>query len=148
MDGKGFTTDDKLVMGPSLLGSSRVNGHPGLSISTVLYGLDGKIATRYSTGGSQKKGMWLMVELPEAREVSGVLFNNTGSRNDGAKKYEISASMDGEAWVPVLANAKTVKSINEVLFSKAVRAKFFKFALTENGEQYNWSIHDLQLYGR
>jgi len=243
MDGKGFTTDDKLVMGPSLLGSPRVNGHPALSISTVLYGLegkldgkeyaaqlmvpmgsnddkwvagvvsyirtsfgntgapvtpdavakirasdrrtkhwtqgeielahtpvmtdrdkwvltasanagslkmatDGKIATRYNSNGVQKKGMWLTVELPEAREVSGILFNNTGSRHDGARKCEISASMDGVTWVPVLANTKAEKSINEVLFPKTVRAKYLKFTLTENGNKYHWSIHDLQLYGR
>ena len=241
-DGKGFTTDDKLVMGPSLVGSPRVNGHPALSVSTVLYGLegpidgktyaaqlmvpmgtnddkwvagvisyirtsfgnigapitpemvakirksdarkkhwtqaeiekahdmvmtdrskwiltastnpgalknaiDGKMSTRYDTKGVQKKGMWLNIELPETRRVSGIVLNNIPSANDGAKEFKVEASTDGKTWSVVIAKGKAGKPNNEILFPKAVQAKHLKITLGANHGGNYWSIHDLQLHG-
>ncbi len=114
-DGKGYITSDKLHMGPSLAGSPRVNGHPAFSISTVLYGLEGKL-----DGKEYAAKLMIPMGSNDDKWVAGVLsyvrtsFGNTAAtvspqlvaevrKRDARKKHWTQAELE-KHYTPRLKN--------------------------------------------
>lgn len=106
--------------------------------------IDGKESSRWSTGGSQKPGMWLQIELPGSTLVAGLELNSEKSKGDIPKKAQVEVSLDGKNWQTVLENVSSLNPKGEFIFKNPVKAKFFKVTLQAKKHLY-WSIHELNL---
>ncbi len=59
--------------------------------------LDGDLRTRWSTGGPQRGGEWLAVELGESRLIASALLALGPSRTDWPRELEVQL-LEGDAW--------------------------------------------------
>ena len=110
--------------------------------------IDGEIASRYDTSGSQKPGMWFQIELPEAVAVSGLILDTTGSNGDYPVGYTVHVSKDGSKWGKPVAKGgkKHGKTRMTIDFPEQI-VRFIKITQTGSKSSF-WSIHELQVTGR
>ncbi|GHC57164.1 DUF7133 domain-containing protein [Roseibacillus persicicus] len=108
--------------------------------------IDGKGKTRYTTGVSQKKGMWVQVELPESTWLSGVKLDYGPSKNDGPEYYALYLSEDGKNWKKPVAVGKALQNKTDIFFAPQ-KARFAKIEITNATTRLYWSIHELELLG-
>lgn len=113
---------------------------------TLKDAIDGDGKTRYTTGTSQEKGMWLQVELPEAAWLSGLDLNYQQSKNDGPEYYAVSLSIDGKNWSAPVAKGKSVPKRTALSFAPT-EARFVKVEITNASTRLYWSIHELEILG-
>jgi mono/diheme cytochrome c family protein len=124
----------------------------------------------WSTGVSQRAGMWYQLELPEPALLTEVQFNSTmqaarrnvvpGGRGDvpGAgqptappvatfpRGYKLEVSMDGHTWSPPVAEGQGSGSTTVIVF-RPVRAKSVRITQTASVENAPaWTIQRLRLY--
>ena len=109
--------------------------------------VDGNLGTRFDTGSPMVPGMWFQVELPAAREVSGLRLDAKGSPQDYPDGYSISLSQDGKAWSKPVATGRGTGPVMEIFFQGAP-AKFIKITQTGRRTGKYWSIHELQIYAK
>ena len=115
----------------------------------VAAAIDGNPASRFDTATPQKKGMWVNIEFPDERLVSGLRLDNQGSPKDGHKgELMIEVSSDGKSWKPVDHKSCDGQQRHEFVFDQPVKVKHVRMTLTEGVNRWYWSIHDLQVYGR
>jgi hypothetical protein len=106
--------------------------------------VDGKPETRYTTGTSQKPGMWFQIELPAETNLAGVQLDCGKSTNDYPRGYKLELSSDGEKWKTV-ATGKGTPSVTDIQFAPA-KAKFIRITQTGSVGGLFWSIHELQVF--
>jgi len=122
----------------------------------------------WTTGVTQKEGMWFEVELPKATTVSEIQFKSPGIRrgrgNDpppiptAPRGYRVEASDDGRTW-KVLTNGEGIGS-NTVIRFAPTALKFLKITLTRSEEiihgerrgqpfdyEVVWNMREMKLYG-
>jgi hypothetical protein len=113
----------------------------------MAHAVDGNVETRFDTNAFQKPGMWLQIELPQQKEISGLVLDSTLSANDYPRGYKVELSTDGTAWrQPVAVGSGKLPRI-EITFDPAP-AKFVRITQTGSAEGSYWSVHELQVYGR
>ena len=76
---------------------------------------DGKYGNKRSWISNQIGGGWVQLELPEAEEISRVVWSRDRSPKPEytdrlATKYEIAVSLDGKEWTPVAAQVDRLPS--------------------------------------
>ena len=109
--------------------------------------IDNKPSTRYSTRTRQKKGMWVQIELPKTRWISGIEMDYQESKNDGPENYNILLSTDGRNWSTPLASGQArPKKLSESF--APTKARFVKIEITYAAKNLHWSIHELNLVGQ
>jgi hypothetical protein len=106
--------------------------------------IDGRIDTRYTTGVSQKPGMWFQVEFPKESTIAGLQLDAGKSRNDYPRGYKVEISGDGEQWKEV-ASGKGSNAVTDIQFSPA-KAKFVRITQTGAVGGLFWSIHELNIF--
>ncbi len=107
--------------------------------------IDGSPSTRFDTSGYQKPGMWLRIEIPQSRQITGLLLDATGSPNDYPRAYEVTLSPDGESWSEPVATGKGTGPLTEISFP-ARPAKFIRITQTDRATDKFWSVHELQIF--
>lgn len=110
------------------------------------HAIDGKPASRWSSGRPQQPGTWLQIELNEAARVTGVSLDTAGSANDFPKRYEVRTSLDGKNWGEPIASGKGARDA-PIIRWEPVQARFVKITQTGKKQGMYWSIHELKLFG-
>lgn len=112
----------------------------------LMYALDGNASTRYDTGGEQSPGMWMQIELPEAKQIHSIILDAGKSRNDFPAGYKLEFSTDGKSW-QAIKTADGKKAMTEIK-TKPVMAKFIKIILTKKKKGKYWSIHHMDIFAK
>jgi hypothetical protein len=121
--------------------------------------VDGKRETRWATGRPQTPGDWLRVDLRASTPVRAVrVFTLTPL--DWPRGLALEGSPDGASWRPLPARASSEGDLRwggiALLRNgaEAVRLDFaptvlraLRLTLTRGDPVYDWSVHDLTVYG-
>ena len=110
------------------------------------YAVDGNLSTRFDTGASQEPGMWLQIELPEAKLLHSIVLDAGKSRNDYPRGYDLEVSEDGKAWKKIKSD-KGNNALTEINL-KPINAKFIKITLTKSQKGLFWSIHNMEIFAK
>ncbi|WP_395750299.1 discoidin domain-containing protein [Prosthecobacter sp.] len=109
--------------------------------------VDGDIATRWDSHGSQTPDMWFQIDLPEATEISGLVLDTGKSHNDYPRQYKIELSLNGTEWEKPVLQGKGEAGSVEYLFPKPTKAKSIRIFQTGEQKGTYWSIHELEILG-
>ncbi|NQZ58782.1 MAG: discoidin domain-containing protein [Lentisphaeraceae bacterium] len=110
--------------------------------------IDENRGNRYDSGKKQALGMWFQIELPQPRELHGLVLDAAQSSADYPRGYKVQTSSDGKSWSEPVAQGEGRASLTSIKFTKAVTAKFVRISLTKDKKSKIWSIHDLYLIGK
>ena len=108
--------------------------------------IDGKGASRWSSGRPQRGGEWFQIELPKVSKISELILDAGSSTDDYPRGYEVRVMVSGE-WSKVLARGAG-KSPVTMIGLPLVEAKILRITQTGNDRGKHWSIHDLQIKGK
>jgi mono/diheme cytochrome c family protein len=123
----------------------------------------------WTTGVTQKSGMWFQVEFPNATTVSEIQFKSPPIRRGRGNEpppiqtaprgFNVEVSDDGKAWKTVLANGEGTGQNTTIRF-EPVQAKFLKMTLTKSEEiihgerrgqpfdfEVVWNMRELKIFG-
>ena len=113
----------------------------------------------WTTGATQKKGMWFQIEFPKAVGITEIHFNappkRRGSWRDNIppyqtypRAYEVQVSNDGQKWDTVTEGEASNEDV-AIAFGP-VQAKYVRItqtgSLAEEGE-IPWSMRQMKIYG-
>jgi hypothetical protein len=101
------------------------------------YAVDGKLATRYSTGRHAVGTEWFRVDLCRAVSVDGINLNDTVDPTNVAASYNVQVSLDGTTWTQVAASATTAPANLTVTFTP-VLARFVRVNQTGAIPMNDW----------
>ena len=112
----------------------------------LMYALDGNLGTRFDTGGQQEPGMWMQIQLPEAKNIHSLVLDAGKSKNDYPLGYRIEMSVDGKSWQKIKESGSrnTLTEIN----TKPTVAKYIKITLTKKKKGNYWSIHNMDIFAK
>jgi hypothetical protein len=111
----------------------------------VQHVIDNNPYTRWSTGLSQRPGMWFQIDLGEVRTVSQLRLDNDRSPRDYPRGYVVKVSLDEQEWMVVAKNELNDQPLN-VTFSPR-EARFIRIDQTGNDSVFWWSIHGFDISG-
>jgi mono/diheme cytochrome c family protein len=106
--------------------------------------IDGEPKSRWSSLKTQRKSMWISLELPDVTTVGGIILDTTKSPKDFSDELKIEASLNGNIWSTVIADLRVNKPNGSIHFPQSVRAKFIRVTVLKKKSKY-WSIHELNL---
>jgi hypothetical protein len=124
----------------------------------------------WTTGVTQKAGMWYQLELPAPATISEIQFTSPqisrGWRQGSPppiptypRGYDLETSMDGKQWTKVIENGEGASN-NMIIRITPVKARFLRMTLTKSesvvhgerrGQPFDfevaWTMRELKLYG-
>jgi mono/diheme cytochrome c family protein len=124
----------------------------------------------WTTGITQKEGMWFQVEFPKAITISELQFKSPAiSRGwwkdapppiqTGPKGYNLEVSQDGKNWVTVVNNGEGSRQSTIIRFAPT-EAKFLRITLTKSEEVIHgerrgrpfdfevvWNMREMKVFG-
>jgi endo-1,3(4)-beta-glucanase len=107
--------------------------------------IDGDLETRWDTRAPQAPGMWLQIDLPEAKEIVGLILDQGKSRNDYPRAYRIELSQNGTDWEkPILEGHEESRS-TEYIFPRTSLAKSLRITQLGKTKVNYWSVHEMQI---
>ncbi|HVB38746.1 MAG TPA: discoidin domain-containing protein [Vicinamibacterales bacterium] len=118
--------------------------------------IDGRLDTRWATGGPQRGGEWVLVDLGATRQVGSVVMEVGRSAGDYPRALQVEVSDDGASWTPVfhgsvagLAVQAALRHPRSMPIAVPVRARARYIRLTQLGQddQMYWSIAELSVRG-
>lgn len=106
--------------------------------------LDGDPRTRWTTGGPQKGGTYVALDLGHERPITKITLDATGSPNDYPGPFAVLVSQDQFNWVgPVAKGAgKAGEPITTITF-EPVTFRHVVVVLLEDSKDRPWSIHEI-----
>lgn len=105
--------------------------------------IDGKIGTRWSTGGPMKPGDSFTVDLGTEATISGLTLDTKNSSNDYPRGYEVYLSFSDGDWGQPVLKGKGTNPITKIRFEKPVTTRCIKIVQTGSHNTWHWSIHEL-----
>lgn len=124
----------------------------------------------WTTGVTQKKGMWFQVELPHEITLAEIQFRSPpisrGWREGSPppiptypRGYDVEVSIDGQKWNKVITNAVGDSNFTLIRLPSATTAKFFRIVLTKDeqvvhGErrglphdyEVTWTMREMKIF--
>lgn len=124
----------------------------------------------WTTGTTQKEGMWFQIEFPKPTTVSEIQFRSSTVRRGFGKdappplqthprQFNVEVSADGKTWKPVLSHGEGT-GLNTVIRVSPTEGKFVRIILTKSEEIYHgtrmgrpfdyevvWTMREMKLYG-
>ncbi|PZE20024.1 ThuA domain-containing protein [Paenibacillus xerothermodurans] len=123
--------------------SERGTGDDTNNPSDVKHVIDGKINTRWDSGGNQQPGQWFQVNMGSVNGINEVIVDASGHNQDYARGYTIEVSKDGQNWKQVAANEDNT-DVKIVAQFAPVKAQYVR--ITQTGSAQNWwSIDELDV---
>jgi len=107
--------------------------------------IDGDIKTRWGTGRGQKPNDWFMVDLGEVRTVRRIVLDAAQSGSDYPRGYKVMISDDGQAWKGPIGAGEGETSPKTVIAVLPTPGRYVKIIETGDGEQWWWSIYEMQV---
>jgi len=108
--------------------------------------MDGKIGTRWTTGGGMRPGDWFTVDLGREATVTGLTLDAKNSSNDYPRGYEVFISFDGGNWGDPIVTGKGTEPITNIRFPKPVNTRCIKILQTGSSDSWHWSMHELTIH--
>jgi hypothetical protein len=117
--------------------------------------IDGRILTRWDSGGRQEKGQTFVLDLGRISLLSGLGLRLGSSTQDYPRAYRVELSKDGIGWNPAASSERTVLSILTFLEPKKLsleidfppqEARFVRIVNEGETEILYWSIHELDVF--
>ncbi|MCF7976325.1 MAG: ThuA domain-containing protein [Phycisphaerae bacterium] len=105
--------------------------------------MDGKLGTRWSTGGGMRPGDWFVLDLGMETAVTGLTLDTRNSSNDYPREYEVYVSFDGGNWGQPIVTGKGTDPLTKIRFPKTVTTRFIKILQNGSSDSWHWSIHEL-----
>ena len=124
----------------------------------------------WTTGTTQKEGMWYMIEWPSEIKLTQLEFKsqaiNRRFRSEGPppiqtcpSEYDLEGSIDGKVWTKIIAHGKGTGS-NMIIRFDPVSTKYIRMNLTKSemivhgerrGKPFDyevpWTMRELKVYG-
>ena len=109
----------------------------------AFYGIDGDMATYWTSGIHQEAGMWYQIELKEKAECSGIELEYNKSPWDYPRTLKIYVSAEGEEFQEL----EYIQCDDKMMFD-TVSVKYIRFELGETQESVpsNWTVEGVTLY--
>ncbi len=117
------------------------------NVSTASQGIDGNLATRFTTGTNAMSGMWFEVNMGAPVTFDSLTMDTYGNPpgcTDYARAFGVYVSNDGTNWTAV-DMATDSQSIVTVTFQKAQTAQYIRVQLTQSLGPW-WSIGEFNVY--
>ena len=108
--------------------------------------LDGNLATRWSTGGSQTPGQWFQVDMGSVNVFNKIVLNYINSANDYPRGYQVTVSYDGINWSGPIASGVGVSSSTTISFATQA-ARYIRITQTGSVGGTFWSIDEFNVFG-
>jgi hypothetical protein len=108
--------------------------------------LDGKLTTRWSTGGSQTPGQWFQVDMGAVNVFSKIILNYINSGNDYPRGYQVTVSDDGINWSSAIASGAGSSSSTTITFAPQA-ARYIRITQTGSAAGTFWSIDEFNVFG-
>ncbi len=134
--GAGITPE---VPGPLLVSASHNNVTSGPD--NLLYAIDGKAHTRWSTFTPQRPGMWFAIDLSRVQTVAQVKLSNGGSPEDYPRGYVVKVSPDSQRWETVAVKERNDGPLAATFAPRQIR--YVRIEQTVSDPYYWWSIHEV-----
>jgi mono/diheme cytochrome c family protein/glucose/arabinose dehydrogenase len=112
--------------------------------ATAPLAIDGKPATRYTSGAPQHPGQWYQIALPSEAEISGVELDQWNFATDFPRGYKVQVSSDGKTWSSPVAEGQRSGAVTEIGFAP-VKTRFIRITQTGFARPFPWSIAEVQL---
>ncbi|MBT3376605.1 MAG: hypothetical protein HN742_08050 [Lentisphaerae bacterium] len=106
--------------------------------------IDGDREKRWGTGGAQKGGEWLQVDMGEEKTVRKVILDAAKSRSDYPQGYQVYVSSDGENWIGPIAVGGGSKALTTITCLPR-KGRYVRIKQTGNAERWWWSVYDLRI---
>ena len=139
-----YTIDELRAIVPPYLPRSGWKVSSSHNSGATASAIDDSKDTRWDSSAFQQPGIWFQVELPEPKEIAGILLDASGSANDYPRGYEVTVSTDGKRWSKPIATGKPQGAITEIAF-EPVKTKYVRITDTGSAGGNYWSIHEIQL---
>jgi putative heme-binding domain-containing protein len=110
--------------------------------------VDGDAETRFDTRGDQAPGQWFQFDMGEAYELTSLVLDTSGSKNDFPRGYEVRFSTDGETFDEPVAAGQGAGVVTSIGLTTGARGRFVRIIQTGEKKGNYWSIHELSIFGR
>jgi mono/diheme cytochrome c family protein len=124
----------------------------------------------WTTGTTQKAGMWYQVEMPTTASISEIQFKSPpisrgwreGSPppiHTSPRAFDVETSLDGKQWTKIVANGEGTRASTTIRF-EPVPAKFIRITLTKSedvvhgerrGKPFDfevvWNMREMKVFG-
>ena len=127
-------------------GNALSQGMPVTSSSTEVAGLDpryavdGDTTTRWSSAYTDQE--WLQVDLGQLRTINRVVLNWEVAYG---RAFQIQTSTDGTTWTTIHTTTAGTGGVQSLTVSGSGR--YVRFAGTQRGTQFGYSLWEFQVYG-
>jgi hypothetical protein len=108
--------------------------------------LDGNLATRWSTGGSQVNGQWFQVDMGSVNTFYKIVLNAINLANDYPRDYQVFVSNDGVNWASSIATGAGSSGVTTINFATQA-ARYIRINQTGNAPGTFWSIDEFNVFG-
>ncbi len=117
--------------------------------------LDGKLSTFWHSGGPQRVGDWLTVDLGTVVHATGMTFLQGRHFQDFPRSYQVEGSSDGVEWTSLTEAKSYLLPIRHLLAAKTVPftttwepvpVRFLRLTLTRADPKFFWSAFELEVY--
>jgi hypothetical protein len=148
----------------SMAGAERLSpagwkAHANVGPGDEALAFDGRLETRWGSGGPQRRGMAFTIELPQATDISWLRIRMGSFTRDCARSLAVETSTDGDRWqrleAPLMAKSirwrdgvpeeHTDGNLDLWLDRRGVR--FVRLVNLSEHPHLDWSIPELEIDG-
>ncbi len=116
---------------------------PSPSIASPADAIDGNLSTRFTTGETQRPGLYLELNLGSPQSFDQLVMEVPNTPTDYARAYQVEVSSNGSSWTTVASCTGT--GTTEVASFPAQTAQYVLVSLTGSAS-YWWSVDEIYLY--
>ncbi|MDD2943460.1 MAG: discoidin domain-containing protein [bacterium] len=124
--------------------------------------IDGVKESRWSTGGPQQGGESLLLELSAEATIQLLVLSTAQSPSDFPRGLSVDVSLDGVTWQNVFHQQEWLGPLRwtrkgypylgaqgdvVVPLESAARARFLRFTQLGSDTLFDWSVHEIKLFG-
>ncbi|MFT5326297.1 MAG: putative heme-binding domain-containing protein [Planctomycetaceae bacterium] len=110
--------------------------------------IDGDPETRFDTRGDQAPGQWFQFDMGQSHELTSLILDTSGSKNDFPRGYEVRFSTDGETFDEPSASGQGAGIVTSIGLPPGTKGRFVRIVQTGEKKGNYWSIHELSIFGR
>ena len=109
--------------------------------------IDNDIKSRWSSGTTQKPGMWFAFDMGNEMELTSIVLDSSQSAFDYPREYSVETSKDGEQWSKPVVKGKGENAILEIVLPPT-KTRHVRISQHGHSSGKHWSIHQLEVYAQ